>query len=401
MANQIRGFVRRISLTTPSACALAAWAGMLIALSPIAAIASPQFTPLGPLPGGGFSTASAVSPDGRFVVGTSNLQPSSSYLTNRPIRWSVEHGLQNLGTLPASLFEPPDFPFPLNLQIVSYGRGISTDGSTVVGYSMDDSAFGSLGFRWTASEGIRQIEPLPGARYARAEAVNANGSVIVGSSGDQAFRWTAAGGTQPIAFLPGVNTAYAVAVSADGNTVIGSNNSSSLSTFRWTAQGGTEELAGSAFMPSAANADCSVIVGSTDPSGHNSRAVRWTDAQGLIDLGVLAGYDLSWAGAISPNGTMVGGGCTVFGNRDLATATIWTAELGLIDLSLLLPTLGIDLAGWQLENISGISLDERTLVGNGLYNGEYRGFIITNLPTPGTTSVLVLLAAFAARRRRC
>jgi hypothetical protein len=71
----------------------------------------------------------------------------------------------------------------------------------------------------------------------------------------------------------------------------------------------------------------------------------------------------------------------------------------MVDLNAYLPTLGINLTGWQLGTTTGISYDGMTLVGVGTYNGNDRGWVVT-LPSPGASAVLGLGSLMTARRRK-
>ena len=77
---------------------------------------------------------------------------------------------------------------------------------------------------------------------------------------------------------------------------------------------------------------------------------------------------------------------------------MWTPALGFKNLDSYLPTLGIDLTGWQLTDAYDASYDGSVLVGNGIYNGQQRGWILT-LPEPGTALLLYAGGMVALRRR--
>lgn len=135
---------------------------------------------LGTLTGGGYSFALGVNADGSVVVGE-----AGSASGTRAFRW-VAGGTQmaNLGTLDAGNY--------------SVATGVNADGSVVVGSST--SSLGSRAFRWVAGgvsgdSGNLQMEnlgALNGGGYSDAFGVNADGNVVVGSSGSslgtRAFR---------------------------------------------------------------------------------------------------------------------------------------------------------------------------------------------------------------------
>jgi probable HAF family extracellular repeat protein len=88
---------------------------------------------------------------------------------------------------------------------------VSADGSVVVGTSGDTWLGPSEAFRWTSSSG------MVGLGGHMATDVSADGSVVVGCCySGQAFRWTGAGGMEAI------GVGLAEGVSDDGSVVVGS-----------------------------------------------------------------------------------------------------------------------------------------------------------------------------------
>src|SRR5262245_5955624 len=86
----------------------------------------------------------------------------------------------------------------------SVARGVSADGSVVVGDSQ--SAAGYEAFRWTRSGGIVGLGDLAGGAYSSvANDVSGDGSVVVGngtsSVSSHAFRWAAQTGMTTIGQL--------------------------------------------------------------------------------------------------------------------------------------------------------------------------------------------------------
>jgi probable HAF family extracellular repeat protein len=114
--------------------------------------------------------------------------------------------------------------------VYSVARGISADGSTVVGQS--NSAAGPEAFRWVKGGGIEGLGDLPGGTFAsEATAASADGSTIVGSGDDgelpwsfNAFRWTEESGVVALPdFFDGRFASDAEDVTADGSIVAGSS----------------------------------------------------------------------------------------------------------------------------------------------------------------------------------
>jgi probable HAF family extracellular repeat protein len=177
--------------------------------------------PLGFLPGEQTSVARAASADGSVIVGFSGLQA---------FRWTETEGLVGLGASSAAF-------------------GVSGDGSVVVGFST--SARGTEAFRWTQQTGLVGLGDLGGAAFqSQATAVSSNGAVIVGASdsatGQQAFRWTQAGGMVGLGDLMGSSASIAQAVSADGSVIVGDSfanfDASQHIAFIWDSSDGIRNL---------------------------------------------------------------------------------------------------------------------------------------------------------------
>lgn len=140
-------------------------------------------TDLGVLPGAGSSSATAMSQDGRVVVGSSG---SSS----RPqaFRWVDGSGMQALGALPG--------------HVRSLAAAVSADGRMVAGTSGPSGA--EHGFIWTAAEGMIDLEQAPQQTFSPRR-VSADGAVIIGTlftrqpNSSSPCVWTRAGGRRPLA----------------------------------------------------------------------------------------------------------------------------------------------------------------------------------------------------------
>jgi probable HAF family extracellular repeat protein len=155
-------------------------------------------------------------------------------------------------------------------------------------------------------------------------------------------------------------------------------------------------LSGGTFSQAGAiSADGTVVVGFADTSAAPNKTVafRWTSAGGVQPMdpsnpGVSDEEHL----ATNANGS------AVVGELNGGAAFLWKPTLGVKDLYTYLPTLGLDLTGWSLGGATGISDDGNTIVGNGLFQGVERGWIVT-IPSPGS-SIAFAFGALAIGRRR-
>jgi len=273
--------------------------------------------------------------------------------------------------------------------------------------------------------------------YGPANAVNADGSVVVGqvAVSNSPFRsvaalWETSGSSQIIGPLFTGTESSATGVSADGAIVVGSGNRgihldgvgnvirvdhASLP-FLWSNAHGIQELPVPFLADGSANAisaNGTTVVGQAGPAAAlwqiDPQAVLGPDggaAPQFYSLGALPGDTFSVATSVSGDGSVVVGySAGPNGNR----AFMWTSQLGMVDLNLYLPTLGVDLTNGQLARANGISADGRTIVGYGsLYTGpgSGRGWIaVMPVPEPSTLSLLGAggLGSLIClrRRRRC
>jgi probable HAF family extracellular repeat protein len=341
------------------------------------------------------SQAYGISADGSTAVGYSDSYNPSGV---QAFRWTAASGMQGLGDLPGS-------------NRFSYAYGANADGSVVVGFG--SSLQGREAFRWTSSTGLQGLGDLPGGGFESiAFGASADGSVIVGygnASGNfEAFRWTSTSGMQGLGDLSGGSfNSVAGSVSADGSVIVGTGNTASGSeVFRWTSGSG---MVGLGFLRgdtvtggAAISADGSTIVGTSGKPGicdefgcalaDRAEAFRWSSNGGMQGLGFLAPGTYSGATAVSGDGSVIVGGA--YGDFDgdfqlEARLFIWDVIHGMRDLQqLLVNDYGLDLTGWSSMNVTGISADGRTIVGNGTNPSGYaEGWIATlpasSAPLPG------------------
>lgn len=345
-----------------------------------AGLASGQtLTNIGVPSGGSWSGASAVSGNGQAVAATVDME--------RAFRWAGG-GFTSLG-LPAG------------------ASGASADGINVDGTALAGSVFfvepeeTVRAFRWTASGGMQQLGMLPGSVASFGAGISGDGSVVTGGSFDaeftlNAFRWTESGGMQSLGPVPGGTSSEGRRVSHDGSTIVGvGDTAGGQRAFSWTAAGGMQALPllapgdgqSSAF---GVNANGSMVGGFS-----GSQATIWTNGVAST-IGALPGETIGVVYALSGDGSVIGG--TSFSGSN-PRATLWSASTGLVDLTSYLAGLGVDMTGWTLQYTRGISLDGLTIVGEGRFNGEFRGWVAT-IPNPGAATLLALGGVAALRRRR-
>lgn len=353
-------------------------------LASLSAIHAQTLHLLPPLPQGASTYPSGVSADGSVVAGTSFF-PSGD--ADRAFTWTSAGGSQAVNGAP-----------------VSFGQGISGDGQTVVGLAFDEN-FNTWAYRHRNGT-MESLGSLDGTGFnAAANDVSHDGAAITGQStlngNERAFRWTEAGGMKDLGLLKDGSYALGLGISGDGAVIVGNADTGGASrAFRWTEAGGMKELGtltGSKFDGAyAISATANTIVGLSA-----GQAVRWLDGTAQ-SLGPLADMKFTSAWAVSGDGQLIGGSSYGSPTRG-AEAFVWTPSTGMLILEDVLTARGIDLTGWDLEWLTGISADGSTLVGIGAYNGEAAGWAITGLtaipePTALTSAVGLLGFGFAFAR---
>ena len=285
-----------------------------------------------------FSADIAADP---YIVGSS---PAGSAYSNpyHAFRYDIETGEM----LDLSADHPDQ---------TSVARGVSNDGSVVVGWRNSPTSITQRAFRWTEAGGMADLGELIAGGFSLATDVSLDGLVIVGQAASDtefanghAFRWTGADGMVDLGGFGGVDdihSSIATATNGDGSVVVGQ---ASLHAFRW--EGGTMADLGTVggdeqSLATSVSADGSVVVGiSSDEFITNggigiqyddiSRAFRWTAATDLQDLNVLAfdagvdvaGITMISATFVSADGTMISGTAFTPESPDERTAYVLRYE---------------------------------------------------------------------------
>ncbi len=318
-------------------------------------------------PGGSNSAVYAVNSNGTAAAGYSNNAAG----TDTGLRWVNPGGSGNMGFLPGG---------GLN----SYAQAIDGTGTILAGYG--DSAGNTRAFRATTSFGFEVLPVAPGTNtFGRAQCISVNGSRVAGVSGTglqaRAFLWDAASPatSSNLGLLAGQTTSGAVGISGDGTTVVGSSGTLA---FRWTAGSGMVGLG--APLPGqvwaigeAVNTNGTVITGRY--STGSELGYRWTAATGMVALPLSPGGSFALRPrAINGDGTLIIG--QVVDGVAGFTAFVWTPTMGTQILSNHLAARGVNMAGWQLTDATGISADGTAMCGVGIFGGQSVGWVVKNLP---------------------
>ena len=347
----------------------------------------PYFVGLGDLPGGTFdSSASGVSADGTFVVGSSD-----SAQGREGFRWTLSTGIISLGASTAA-------------------SSVSGDGSVITGTFYPTGASPGQAFRWTEADGVAGLGYLPDSDVSSGSHVSADGTVIVGSSDLEAFRWTEEDGMEGLGYLPGGGDhSFASATSADGSIVVGGSDSVAsgghLEAYRWVGGEGIVGLGGFAGYVTYDNyatdvsANGSVIVGNSSTETETwNEAFRWTADDGMVSLGILPGTIYSLATAVSADGSVIVGSSG--SSTSVREAFIWDVAHGMRSLSDVLTSYyGLDLSGWTIERAWDVSADGRAIVGQGINPDGFYEAYIAHIPEPNMLALLIVGVAISTLRR--
>ncbi|MBL9130617.1 MAG: hypothetical protein JNG86_05425, partial [Verrucomicrobiaceae bacterium] len=228
-------------------------------------------------------------------------------------------------------------------QDAASANAIDAAGVYATGWSGTADKTTQRAVRWNGVNLSDELAPLPGGARMEGTGISGNGTVITGWSefsggGQQAFRWSDTDQiTVPLGFLSGGTSSAGLAVSSDGSTVVGrAQNSSGQAAFRWTQAGGMQDLgdfSGGTYDAAArgVSGDGSIVVGYGNNLG-GKKAFVWDAAHGRRDLQAVlaseygvqfAGWTLTSANAISPDGGTVGGE----GTDPLGNTQAWMAQI--------------------------------------------------------------------------
>ncbi|MCA9501992.1 MAG: hypothetical protein KC616_02870 [Myxococcales bacterium] len=337
--------------------------------------------------GTGFTWALGVSADGAVAVGYSQTEWETEDGPATAFRWDARQGMVPLvnGTQPVAV-------------------AVSGDGSVIVGeHSVWEGSVLGVTLdceRPCSVRGITDVS-VDGSTIVGAGTITAGG---LGSDRRQALRWDASR-TVTILSHDTLET-RALGVSDDGSVVVGAlMDGLDSQAARWDAEQGWVGLtlpSGEAPLPDSratgVSADGSIVVGRFwDPEVGN-RAFRWDAEHGMVALDLASGgLDQSTAERVSADGSIVVG----YSGADLVygpslRAVYWDAAGAMHDLNVVLPALGVDLAGWTLVSAHDVSADGRTFVGVGINPSGSAEAWIAVIPEPGTAILLALgLAALA------
>ncbi len=340
-----------------------------IAIGSSQSLAQSSFHSRGSLPGGLLvSSAKGVSADGSVVVGFGYDAAGATHA----YRWTQAGGMHTV--------------FEGQLDLISSAFAVSGDGLAIAGYHAP-TIIEQKAFIWSAATGEEVLDTRSGTLALNADGTIGAGYIVSGRGApERAAVWT--NGNKKFIDTPGTSIpgSEARGLSADGSIAVGfaafGTAFNSVQAFRWTAATGMQNigyLGGNLNLRSEGNAitpDGSVIVGATQTGDTGPMiACRWVGSSGPQLLGSIIGTTNTIAYAVSADGaTIVGSSNT--GTSASLRAIIWRAETGIQDLQAILNPP----PGWTLTEARGISADGRTIVGTATVVGSGSQSWIATLP---------------------
>jgi probable HAF family extracellular repeat protein len=305
-----------------------------------------QFKPLGFLPNTARreSTAFAVSADGRTVTGRAALR-NGSYSA---FRWTEATGMVDVryGTVS--------------------GRGISADGSVIVGLGGSETNQNTWAFRTIPY--VSSLSP-----WSELWDVSDDGRVAVGQKDGYAM-YINRDSSYPVTIGRNwLSTAWAV--SADGSVIVGQSRVSTQDAeafvYKNGAMIGLGDFAANSYVGSTAldvSPDGNIVVGKANIPGPNAPwgGFKWTEAGGMVQLG--KNFEPK---AVTNSGMIIG---------NWGLAYVLGSSLGDGDLRSLLQQCGLDMSGWNLM-AQDVTPDGKTIVGEGTHLANFeRQAVLIRLP---------------------
>ncbi len=349
---------------------------LVMCIDSVSVAGQPFFMGLGDLPGDPFeSIAYALSADGRTVVGAgrSGIETEAVVFSSGTVT--------GLGDLDDGEF-------------YSNALGVSSDGLVIVGQATGPNAPRSA-VRWVNGS-ISTLGELSLHAYSEAWDVAADGSTIVGASGQEAFVWAESSGMVGLGDLTGgILSSIAYAVSDNAAVIVGKGNNADgrPEAVRWV-YGSPQALGflgtGLESTARSVSGDGLVIVGWSATGGvGGTQGFRWESGE-MVGLGGLPGEEAgSSAFAVSYDGSLVGGTAmsSIPGGIE---AVLWDRTLGIRRVKDILTDLGISANGWTLAQVTGLSADGKTIIGSGRNPSNQQEGWIAHIPEPSTVSFLFL-----------
>lgn len=285
-------------------------------------------------------------------------------------------------------------------------KGVSDDGSIIVGVSQSSTSSRGTAMHWqgvTATE-LGHLATTSSSQNSIAYGVSGDGRVVVGASvpnsfGLHAVRWVDKGAPQDL-HGGGFASSEAHRASRDGSVIVGYGATSTRTNeaFVWTQAGGMVALGvtashtsdpGAFSIGSDVSADGTVVVGYSQATSGNAEAFRWTSGGGMVALGLLPGGNSSAALGVNADGSVIVGSArrpsTVVPSIQDTVAFRWTSSGGLQTVEDWLAANGVAVGSNTFTDAVAVSDDGNVLIGRGQINGVTQQYIARIASSGGGT----------------
>lgn len=330
-----------------------------------------------------------ATPGAQLTGLSSNGRVASLYGVDTGWRWAKDVGVTAIGGF-------------------SESRGLNPWGQALAGDTLDDDGNQVAALAYSNSNlvgGPLVVDPWPNAipsdGFLSAAYDSSETGVSVGLARDDAgnffaFRWSAADGMTKLPVNRPQGSSRANAISADGTVIVGWNDQDdgSRTGVIW-ADGKAIDLVDGNGIPvgeaTAVSRNGRVVVGERyfDLATLSMQAWRWTEETGVQPLGCLPssfGCDVTSARAVSDDGNVVVGDA-ISGGAYAATA--WTPEGGVQRLADYLAAHDVAVPdGWNLQSGNGISADGKTIGGWGSSPAMMTSFV-ADMHGPAPTEAIL------------
>ncbi len=300
-------------------------------------------------------------------------------------------------TVVGNIFYGENFSWTRSGGYVGLGGGcpvsstrISGDGLTIVSCEVDENGNWNAA-RWLGGQAWQTLGTVPGGvncdfNVSSAWGINGDGSTTVGLvwlaqlCRANAGRWDASGQVTDMGTrFPGT-ASRANGISADGHVIVGWQDLETGQRVGAKWVDGVQELIYDGAMNNVgeaqnANDDGTVIVGS---GYRNGFGWRWKQGVGFTAIGPYivdrSGVPLgaSYVTDVNADGSVVVGSTSGSGR-----AFFWSEAGGFQYVDQFLKKAGVKVpGGWTLSGLNAVSADGRVMVGTGLHNGAFEGFVL-------------------------
>jgi hypothetical protein len=304
--------------------------------------ALPQLVP-GPFNATTAVIASAITPDAAYIASRAHFNTATP---------GQRHAVRV--TTATSVQPPLDLGFLPGFPEVSAATAISGDGSVLYGFARYNNAGQTQAVRYTVAgptvTAIPFLNVSDNVSSPAGRGTSSNGLVMVGTStntvasggqfigpGNGAFRYVEGSGVSAIPYLPGGTWNIAVALSPDGNLTVVVGDSA-VAPY------------GEVYLYNAATAAITAL--GTPAAGWGTTNIAGMTADGSVVV-------IAMGDPFDPVGASF-----------LHNASGWHKVQAIVAGA------GVDLTGWSLNNIGGMSADGTRIWGAGQHNGNTEGFIV-------------------------